>query len=73
MAYWFNIRTRQVEAHDDPERARAAELMGPYDTQDAAAAALETARERTQEWDEEDRRWADDEGDDAPPRPNPMA
>ena len=22
MAYWFNIKTGKVEAHDDPERAK---------------------------------------------------
>lgn len=56
MAYWYNIRTHQVEAHDDPERARADDLMGPYDTEAEAAAALDRARRRTEEWDEEERR-----------------
>ena len=34
--------------------------MGPYDTQEAAARALETARERTQNWDEADRTFKDE-------------
>ena len=33
--------------------------MGPYDTQEAAARALETARDRTQAWDEENREYHD--------------
>ena len=31
--------------------------MGPYDSEEAAAAALETARANTERWDEEDREW----------------
>ena len=34
--------------------------MGPYDTPEAAARALETARERTQNWDEADRTFKDE-------------
>lgn len=54
MTYWFNIRTHEVEAHDDPERDRAAFLMGPYETEAEAAQALQKAAERTEAWDEED-------------------
>ncbi|AXH95039.1 methionine aminopeptidase [Ornithinimicrobium avium] len=57
--YWFNTRTRQVEAGDDPERARSNDLLGPYDTQEEASRALEIAAARTEAWDEEER--ADDE------------
>lgn len=64
MPYWFNLKTRQVEAHDDPERARSAELMGPYDSREAAEQALETARQRTEAWDEEDRKEAELAGKD---------
>ena len=56
MSYWFNVRTGQVEAHDDPERAKGGDLMGPYGTEAEAGAALETARKRTEEWDEAERR-----------------
>ena len=35
--------------------------MGPYDTEDDASRALETARRKTEHWDEEDRAW---EGED---------
>ena len=35
--------------------------MGPYDTQAAAAAALDTARANTERWDAEDRKWSGDD------------
>lgn len=60
MQYWFNIQTRQVESDD--EKSPGAELMGPYATREEAARALETAAERTEAWDEEDRRWEEGEG-----------
>lgn len=59
MQYWFNIRTREVEGHDDPARARGGDLMGPYETREQAQQALETARARTEAWDEEERREAE--------------
>lgn len=66
MPYWFNVHTKQVEAHDDPARARGGNLLGPYETESEAAAALETARQRTEAWDEEERRereWETGDGD----------
>ncbi len=54
MAYWFNIETRQVET--DETRSQNADVMGPYETEAEAAAALQTARENTEKWDEEERR-----------------
>ncbi len=59
MAYWFNVRSGQVEEDDD--RAAGRDVLGPYDTREEAARALETAAERTKEWDDEDRRWDGDE------------
>ena len=56
MPYWFNVNTRQVESDDDPERAKASELLGPYETEDEASAALETARKNTEAWDEAERK-----------------
>lgn len=64
MQYWFNVDSREVEAHDDPDRARSAKLIGPYDTQAEAEQALAKAAERTAEWDEQDRRdagWDDED------------
>lgn len=55
MPFFYNVRTRQVESHDDPQRARSEDLMGPYDTQEEASRAFETAAERTKQWDDEDR------------------
>ncbi len=59
MPYWFNVQTREVVAHDDPERARSEHLLGPYETSQQAQDALETARRRTEEWDERERREAE--------------
>lgn len=56
--YWFNTRTRQVE---EGHQSDWSDLLGPYPTREEAARALETARERTERWDEEDRRWEDGE------------
>ncbi len=61
MQYWYNVDTGRVEAHDDPGRARADQLMGPYPTQADAEAALAKAAARTDAWDEQERRdeeWA---------------
>jgi hypothetical protein len=55
--YWFNTRTGRVET--DVDRGQGADLMGPYATHGEAAAALDSARKRTEAWDEEDRRWRD--------------
>ena len=54
MAYWYNITTGAVE--EDSDHSRKDDLMGPYQTRHEAAAALQTAREKTQAWDEQDRR-----------------
>lgn len=52
MKYWFNVTTGKVETDDN--RSKAAHLLGPYDSIEAAAAALETVRQRNEKWDEED-------------------
>lgn len=54
MQYWYNVDTGQVEPDD--QASRKDNLMGPYPSAAEAARALETARERTEAWDEEDRR-----------------
>ena len=53
--FWFNVRTRQVQSNYD--KGQGKDLMGPYPTAEAAAGALESAAQRTDAWDEEDRRW----------------
>ncbi len=55
MPYWFNVDSGQVETDDT--RSQDANVMGPYDTQDAAAQALQTARSNTEAWDREDKEW----------------
>ena len=60
MAYWYNLNSGQVETDED--KSQGDDLMGPYDTEAEAAKALQTARERTERWDEEDRAW--EEGED---------
>lgn len=64
MAYWFNIVSRSVETDDN--RGPDADVMGPYPTREAAEQALQTAHERTEEWDDEDRAWEER-------RPDPSA
>ena len=55
MRYWYNVRTGHVE--DDDNRSMAEDVMGPYDTREDAARALETARRKTEKWDADDREW----------------
>ncbi len=58
MAYWYNVSSGQVESDDN--KSQGEDLMGPYASQAEAANALASARERTDQWDAEDRAW--DEG-----------
>ncbi|GAB6897812.1 SPOR domain-containing protein [Kineosporia succinea] len=55
--YWFNLSTNQVEAGD--RKGQGKDVLGPYPTREAAQQALDTARSKTEAWDEEDRRWDD--------------
>ncbi|NHA67742.1 methionine aminopeptidase [Phycicoccus flavus] len=55
MPYWFNVDTGAVET--DETRSQDANVLGPYETEEAAANALTAARERTEAWDAEDREW----------------
>ena len=57
--FWFNTRTGQVETDED--KGQGKDLMGPYASREEAANALSSARQRTEAWDEEDRRWRDGE------------
>jgi hypothetical protein len=59
--FWYNTRTGQVETDED--KGQGKNLMGPYATREEAAHAFELARERTEAWDEEDRRWNQGEED----------
>lgn len=54
MQYWYNTKTGQVESEIDEQRARSADLLGPYGSEDEATRALEIAREKTKRWDEQE-------------------
>ncbi|HET9656531.1 MAG TPA: hypothetical protein VFP72_14330 [Kineosporiaceae bacterium] len=58
--FWYNLRTGRVETNYDKSQGK--DLMGPYASAAEAELALQSARERTRRWDDEDRRWR--EGDD---------
>ncbi len=62
MAYWFNVSSGQVESDDN--KSQSDDLMGPYDSQEEAANALQTARERTEKWDAEDKAWEEGRSED---------
>ena len=62
MAYWYNVSSGQVES--DENKSKGEDLMGPYPTQAEAANALQTARERTEKWDAEDRQWEEGRSED---------
>jgi len=57
--FYYNTRTNQVE--ELAKKSQSKDLLGPYPTREAAAAALETARARTEAWDEDERRWREGE------------
>lgn len=59
MEYWYNTRTGRVESGSDPKRARSADLLGPYASEEEASRALQIAAERTARWEEQER--AEDE------------
>lgn len=51
--FYFNVSTHEVE---EGKASSWANRMGPYATREEAARALETAAQRSEAWDEEDRR-----------------
>jgi len=55
MSYWYNVVTGKVET--DETRSRGEQVMGPYETEQEARNALETARARNEKWDEQDDEW----------------
>jgi hypothetical protein len=48
-------------AVEDVDGCRGEVRLGPYATAAEAADALETARRRTEAWDEQDKAWTDDD------------
>jgi hypothetical protein len=53
--FFYNLSTGTVE--ELANRGQSKDLLGPYPTREAAAAALATARQNTEKADEEDRKW----------------
>jgi len=61
--FWVDLASGEVQ---QGRQGLGANRMGPYPTREAAQHAFDTARARNEAWDEEDRRWNDDEADDGP-------
>ena len=55
MAYWYDVEKKKVVESD--RSMFHGKLMGPYDTEEQARNALQTAAERTAQWDKEDKEW----------------
>lgn len=55
--FYYDVATGRVERG---KQSGWANRMGPYPTREAAEQALATARARTEAWDEEDRRDAEE-------------
>ncbi|MGL3150612.1 SPOR domain-containing protein [Microbacterium sp. A82] len=59
--YWYNIKSGEVElGYVSP----AVDRVGPFDTQEQAANALQTLRERSEAWaaeDAEEDAWTDND------------
>lgn len=49
--YWYNSRTGEVE---HGPQSLAMDRIGPFDTAEEAARALDVVRERSEQWAEED-------------------
>jgi hypothetical protein len=53
--YWFCLKHQSVETADG---CKAADRLGPYDSEAEASRALERVAERNESWDD-DPRWKD--------------
>jgi hypothetical protein len=53
--FFYNVSTGQVE--ELASKGQSKDLLGPYPTREAAEAALATAKQKTEAWDEDDRRY----------------
>lgn len=56
--FWVDLATGAIE---QGRQSPGAQRMGPYPTREAAQRAFDTAAARNEAWDEDDRRWNDDE------------
>ena len=55
--YYWSLNDGRVVTEEDG--VKAADRLGPYDTAEEAARALETVAARNEAWDEEDRKHDD--------------
>jgi hypothetical protein len=55
-SYWFCVKHHTVES--GPDMCPPIDRLGPFDTQEEAARALDKAQERNDEWDN-DPNWND--------------
>lgn len=60
--FWVNVDSGEVE---EGRQSGAAHRMGPYRTREEAEHAFDTAAHRNEAWDEDDRRWNDDDWPDS--------
>ena len=58
--FYYNLATKTVE---EGRQSPATELMGPYDSREAAQHALSIAEGRNEQWDEADADWSGAAGD----------
>ena len=61
--FWYNLRTGQVERG---MQTPAPDRAGPFDTAEEAARAPEIIRERSRQWEEDERRedaWGEHSGE----------
>lgn len=57
--YFWCLQHQRVET--DADKCPVTELLGPYASAEEAENALERVRQRNEEWDAEDARWAGEE------------
>jgi hypothetical protein len=55
VQYWYNTKTGEVE--ESRNRSNWTHRMGPYPTRDAAQHALDTAQQRSDDWDDDEAAW----------------
>lgn len=50
--WWYSLKTHKVEDDDGPTPGK--DRLGPFDSPEDAARALETVQRRNEEWDSKD-------------------
>ncbi|MDJ0320368.1 SPOR domain-containing protein [Pseudarthrobacter sp. PS3-L1] len=49
--YWYNVNTHEIEVGRQSDWSQ---LIGPYETRDEAASALEKVKARNEAWDKDE-------------------